>query len=139
VTEGGLDDEPTVARVSARSLEAAPGEEPEAVVAEPEPCSLPAVGLDEGEELDGVALEEPAAEPELRSLPRTGLDGEGEDEEGAAVDEPEELAPADGADGFEAPEPLGWATAEVRRAGAPMRRAATAAPVRKRAAFKGTS
>jgi len=124
-----------VARVSARSVEAAPGDEPEAVAAEP--CSLPAVGLDEGEELDGVALEEPAAEPELRSLPPTGLDGEGE--EGTAVDEPEELAPADGADGFDAPEPLGCAKAEVRRAGAPMRSAATAAPVRKRAAFKGTS
>ena len=122
---------------SALPVEAAPGEEPEAVVAEPKPCSLPAVDLDEGEELDGVAIEEPAAEPELRSLTPTGLDGEGE--EGAAVDEPEELAPADGADGFEAPEPLGWATAEVRRAGAPMRRAATAAPVRKRAAFKGSS
>jgi hypothetical protein len=126
-----------VARVLARSVEAAPGDEPEAVVAEPEPCSLPAAGLDEGEELDDVPIEEPAAEPELRSLPATGLDGEGE--EGAAVDEPEELAPADGADGFEAPEPLGCAKAEVRRAGAPMRSAATAAPVRKRAAFKGTS
>jgi hypothetical protein len=133
--EGGLDDEP-MAR-SALPVEAAPGEEPEAVVAEPEPCSLPAVGLDEGEELIGGAIEEPAAEPELRSLTQTGLDGEGE--EGAAVEEPEELAPADGADGFDAPEPLDWATAEVRRAGAPMRSAATAAPVRKRAAFKGTS
>ena len=126
-----------VARVSALPVEAAPGEEPEAVAAEPEPCSLPAVGLDEGEELDGVAIEEPGAEPELRSLPPTGLDGEGE--EGAAVDEPEELAPPDDADGFDAPEPLGCAKAEVRRAGAPMRSAATAAPVRKRAAFKGTS
>jgi hypothetical protein len=122
---------------SALPVEAPPGEVPEAVVAEPEPCSLPPVGLDEGEELDGVASEEPAAEPELRSLTPTGLDGEGE--EGAAVDEPEELAPADGADGFDAPEPLDCAKAEVRRAGAPMRSAATAAPVKKRAAFKGTS
>ena len=50
------------------------------------------------------------AEPELRSLPPTGLDGEGEEE--AAVDEPEELAPPGGADGFDAPEPLDCATAE---------------------------
>ena len=126
-----------VALVPAIPVEAAPGGKPEVVAADPEPRSLPAVGFDEGEELDGEASEEPAADPELRSLPLTGPDGEGE--EGTAGDEPEGLAPADGADGFDAPEPLGCAKAEVRRAGAPMRSAATAAPVRKRAAFKGTS